>query len=216
MKNSVSIYSINTNFLNQYSASPEELLAEAMEQYGLLDESTVINNILANDHLRNFREKKRRYHGILTRKGSIITKLGSMLLQKNVISTAQLKEALNYQKHTPIRIGEILVRLGFVREEEISEIIEEQGKIRNVLEKMNETKSIQVSISYREPHFEKTIERDSTDPFVITEEIQTNDIADAILEALTKYFDNEKKNSVNWRSEIVGLKVNLDFEKESK
>ncbi|MEW5821515.1 MAG: hypothetical protein AB1782_15085 [Cyanobacteriota bacterium] len=212
--NTVQIESINTKFLNQYSASPEELLAEAMEHFGLLEENTIINSISAKDHLKRLNEKKKHYHGVLTRKASFITKLGSMLLQKNVINTVQLREALNYQKHTPYKIGEVLVRLGFVREDEIAEIIDEQKKIRDILEKMHNVDFIDVGIVYREPLFEKTIKRDTDAPYSIIERIETNDISDAILDALTHFFENEKKNNVHWKSNIVGVNVSLDFEND--
>lgn len=211
MSDSVKIESVNTNFLNQYSATSEELIAEAMEQFGLLDDNTLINEVSARDHLKRLLEKKKHYHGILPRKASFITKLGSLLVQRNIINTMQLREALNYQKQTPIKIGEILVKLGFVREEEIADIIEEQRKIRNVLEKMSEVKTIDVDITYNEPLFERSIMRRDQKPYVTTETIDTSDISDAIIEALTNFFDNEKKNSVGWLSEIVGIKVSLEF-----
>ena len=215
MIDKLTIESINTNFLNQYSASSEELLAEAMDQFGLLDDNTLINNINARDHLKSLLEKKKTYHGVLTRKASFISKLGSLLIQKNLINTIQLKEALNYQKQTSFKIGEALVKLGFIREEEIADIIEEQKKIRNVLEKINDAEEIEVRISYKEPLFEKTIGRQSKEPYTVSHTVDTSDVSEAIIESLTAFFTQEKENSVNWKSRIVGININIGFDDDN-
>lgn len=213
MSDQINIRSLNTKFLNQYAASPQELIAEAMEQLGLVDESTLIDEVNAKEHIKNLMKKKKNYHSALTRKASFISKLGSLLVQKKLISTLQLNEALNYQKHTPIKIGEVLVKLGFIREEEIAGIIDDQTQIRKVFEKINETEMIEVTIDYREPLFEKTIERRETKPFTISETLETSDVSEAIVETLTNFFANQRKNNVNWKAEIAGIKVSIDFEK---
>lgn len=213
MSDQINIRSLNTKFLNQYAASPQELIAEAMEQLGLVDETTLIDEVNAKEHIKNLMKKKKNYHTALTRKASFMSKLGSLLVQKKLISTLQLNEALNYQKHTPIRIGEVLVKLGFIREEEIAGIIDDQTQIRKVFEKINETEMIEVTIDYREPLFEKTIERRETKPFTISETLETSDVSEAIVETLTNFFANQRKNNVNWKAEIAGIKVSIDFEK---
>ncbi len=46
-------------------------------------------------------------------------KLGEILLQQGLINESQLREAIQIQKKEPGRIGEILVKLGFLTEEDI-------------------------------------------------------------------------------------------------
>ena len=53
-------------------------------------------------------------------------KLGDMLLKSGLITDAQLKEALNLQKTTGGKLGFNLVKLGFVKEEEITSLLSEQ------------------------------------------------------------------------------------------
>jgi len=53
-------------------------------------------------------------------------KIGELLLQEKIITQEQLQKALDYQKENPkVRIGEALVKLGFV---DIKTIIEVQAK----------------------------------------------------------------------------------------
>lgn len=208
--NKIQLESINTNFLNQYNATPEELLSEAMDQFGLIDEETKINDIDAREYLKTLQEKKKSFREI-NRKASFFTKIGTLLLQKNVINNMQLKEALSYQKHTPIKIGEILVKLGFVDEHEIAGIVEEQKKIRHILEKLTTINKMDVTIDYREPLFEKHIGRVDEEPFEIVQTVETSDISDAIIEALSIFYSNERLSSVHWQSEIIGLKISINL-----
>ena len=46
--------------------------------------------------------------------------LGQILLERGIISSSQLKEALDAQKREGGLIGEIVVRLGFAKEEDIA------------------------------------------------------------------------------------------------
>jgi len=52
--------------------------------------------------------------------------IGEYLLQKGIISEAQLKEAVEEHKRTNRRIGEILIKRGFAREEDIARALGEQ------------------------------------------------------------------------------------------
>lgn len=54
----------------------------------------------------------------------LITKqLGELLLEKGIISKAQLDKALNIQKEKGGLIGQIFVMLGYVKEEEIAQAL---------------------------------------------------------------------------------------------
>ena len=46
--------------------------------------------------------------------------LGEILVEKGIITSAQLKEALDVQREQKLLIGEIIVKLGFAKEEDIA------------------------------------------------------------------------------------------------
>ena len=46
-------------------------------------------------------------------------KLGDILVEAKLLTTEQLKTALDYQKKTGLKLGEVLEKLGFVSEDEI-------------------------------------------------------------------------------------------------
>ncbi|MFH1691613.1 MAG: hypothetical protein ABIC68_03445 [Candidatus Omnitrophota bacterium] len=57
----------------------------------------------------------------------VITKqLGELLIERKIISADQLKKALEYQKVNGGLIGEILVQLGFSKEEDIAQVLTAQ------------------------------------------------------------------------------------------
>ncbi len=56
-------------------------------------------------------------------------RLGDMLLQQNLITQEQLKLALEQQMRSRLKLGRILVDIGFVTEENISETLAKQLNI---------------------------------------------------------------------------------------
>lgn len=56
------------------------------------------------------------------------TKIGEILSKEGYITSAQLEAALDFQKHNPGRLGTILIRLGYIEEHTISNIL---GRIYN-------------------------------------------------------------------------------------
>ncbi len=53
-------------------------------------------------------------------------KIGELLLKENLITEEQLKKALEYQKQHGGRLGSIMIKLGFVSEEDVAEILSKQ------------------------------------------------------------------------------------------
>jgi type IV pilus assembly protein PilB len=49
----------------------------------------------------------------------MILKLGDLLVEAKLLTSEQLKTALDYQKKTGLKLGEVLEKLGFVSEDEI-------------------------------------------------------------------------------------------------
>ena len=53
-------------------------------------------------------------------------RIGELLLKEKRITPAQLQEALNYQKTNGGKLGFNLVKLGFVKDEEITSLLSKQ------------------------------------------------------------------------------------------
>src|SRR3989454_473654 len=60
------------------------------------------------------------------------SKLGDLLVKENLISQQQLKEALEYQRVNGGRLGNCLIRLGFVNDDEITAILSRQYGVPSI------------------------------------------------------------------------------------
>lgn len=206
MENKFSIEFENLNIPENLNIKPEYIIAQALFNSGLISDKTTLNGDLANNYIQESSEAKP--EDIESTEMPLFSKLGSILLQKKIINKNQLKEALNYQKSTSLRIGEILVKLGFIQNDELIETIEEQQKIREILTKINK---IDICIDYREPNFELQINKENEKPFTYFQEFESKDISKAVMEALSTYFFNIKHRSTKWSSEIVGMRLSVDI-----
>jgi len=74
-------------------------------------------------------------------------KLGELLSKEGYITSAQLNHALNYQKTNPLRLGSILIKLGYIDEETIV----------NVLSRIYNYSAVVISKSSPEPEALKII-----------------------------------------------------------
>src|SRR5437763_15420441 len=59
-------------------------------------------------------------------------RLGELLTKASLISQDQLKEALKLQKETGGKLGETLIKLGFVAEEDISECLSQEFGVPSI------------------------------------------------------------------------------------
>lgn len=59
-------------------------------------------------------------------------RLGEMLVEANLITRPQLEKALSYQQTTSGRLGEILEKLGFIKEEALLNFLAEQQDLQMV------------------------------------------------------------------------------------
>lgn len=59
-------------------------------------------------------------------------KLGQILVEKKAITTDQLEKALEIQKSSGQRLGRILIKLGYITEEELLDILEEQLEVERI------------------------------------------------------------------------------------
>src|SRR5438034_11552910 len=60
------------------------------------------------------------------------SKLGDLLVKENLISQQQLKEALEYQRVNGGRLGNCLIKLGFVTDDEITAILSRQYGVPSI------------------------------------------------------------------------------------
>ena len=61
-----------------------------------------------------------------------IKKIGELLIDKNLITPTQLKQAINEQKTSGKRLGEVVVAMNLVTEEQLLEVISERLKTPKV------------------------------------------------------------------------------------
>ena len=59
-------------------------------------------------------------------------KLGEMLIKANLLTPKKLEEALEYQKTNGGKLGFNLVKLGFVKEEDITRVLSQQHGVPSV------------------------------------------------------------------------------------
>jgi len=118
----IKIININCEKFNPFGATPEELIAAALEEASLLKDTTEINNVSAKDYCNTLSAKKETF------KES--TKLGRLLITKGIITPDQLKLALDHQALTGMKLGSCLLELGFCTELEIEQNISTQINIR--------------------------------------------------------------------------------------
>lgn len=203
MENKFCLELENLNIPDVEGVEPIKLIIEALNKSGLISDNSLINGTKAKEHLQTDKttitDKE-----IITNESSLITKIGSLLLHKKVINDNQLKEALDYQKTTSLMLGEILVKLGFIRKEVLIDSIEEQDNIRKILQKVHK---IDISIDYKEPLFELKIKKDSENPYTFYQRYDSDNISKAIIDALSNYLHSSKYSGVRWQSEIVGLRI---------
>lgn len=75
-------------------------------------------------------------------------RLGELLLRKNVISGQQLQKALDVQRKSGVKLGTALTSLGFVDEDQITDLLSEQYGVKSIdLDGMDIPKDVYLSVS---------------------------------------------------------------------
>src|SRR5579862_6958551 len=59
-------------------------------------------------------------------------RLGEILIKENLITADQLKQAIEYQKKNNGRLGTCLMKLGFVRDDEITQVLSRQYGVPSI------------------------------------------------------------------------------------
>ncbi len=121
--NEIKLTNIDTKTFNPFGASAEELLANIINESGLIRKDTRINGILAKEYCDSFYKKRTSY------KES--TRLGSFLIRNNIISKNQLNEALaSQEQNRDLKLGQILVNMNICSKDEVHHSLNEQTTMR--------------------------------------------------------------------------------------
>ena len=116
-----------TNHYNPFTASAEELLANALDDAGLVGADTTINDQHARAFLDSFYLRREAYRET--------TRLGSILVKQGVLDEGQLKKALGYQReHGQGKLGEALLELDICSLDDIEKSLDAQVQIRADIE----------------------------------------------------------------------------------
>lgn len=123
----LAVEGINIDLFKPFGVVPEEVLANALKEAGLLTNETRINDIEATKLCNSFLLKKSNF------KQS--TQLGNLLVKNKIITLQQLKDALAEQKVNPaLKLGNALVEMGACTKYDIERCIKSQNEIRQDLE----------------------------------------------------------------------------------
>ena len=118
---------LTTDLYNPFSASVEELLAMALDEAGLLGPETTVNGEEAVTFRQGYFRKRANYREV--------TRLGALLVRKEILSDEELKRALALQKKRgDMKIGDALVELEICSVEDIEKILDAQVRLRRDME----------------------------------------------------------------------------------
>lgn len=130
LPNNVNVQNINMEMFRTLGVTPDEVLANAMKETGLLAHETRINDVEAEKLCNSFLAKKGNF------KQS--TQLGNLLVKNKIITLQHLKDALYEQKINPsLKLGNILITMGACSKSDIERCIKSQNEIREDLEALD-------------------------------------------------------------------------------
>lgn len=119
-------------WVNPFNATAEELLAGALEETGLMQENTLINNQPGHVYYQAYCKKRNLFQEA--------TRLGSMLVKQKIISNMQLDRALAKQGLSNKPLGEILLEMKICSQHDIDQALEQQKSIRAELYALEESR----------------------------------------------------------------------------
>lgn len=122
-KESIIISNIRVDeWVNPFGATPEELIAGALDESGLMDKKTAINGKNAHNYFQNYCKKKSLFQEA--------TRLGSILVKEEIIVNEDLQRALQIQAETSKPLGEVLTAMMLCTQADIDHALERQKAIR--------------------------------------------------------------------------------------
>lgn len=120
------IQNLKTEDFVAFGASPSELVAYALDEVGLLGSHTLIEGQSARKLVEKFYSKRHRVRQN--------TRLGTVLIQKSVITQAQLMSALSHHMEHNIPLGQCLIELEFCTQSQLDVALEHQAQMRRFLD----------------------------------------------------------------------------------
>jgi len=120
------IQNLSTEDFLAFGASPSELVAYALDEVGLLGSHTLISGKSARKLVEKFYNKRHKVRQT--------TRLGSLLIQSEIITQPQLIEALSYHVTHHVPLGQALIQLNFCTQVQLDEALTRQAEIRSHLD----------------------------------------------------------------------------------
>ncbi len=105
-----------------FGASPAELVAYALDEVGLLGSHTLIAGRGGRTLVESFYRKR---HKVRQN-----TRLGSLLIQAQIITQAHLIEALSWHVTREVPLGQALIELNFCNQSQLDSALSQQSRIR--------------------------------------------------------------------------------------
>lgn len=138
-KQNVTIANIRQDeWVNPFGATPEELIAGALDESGLLTDKTVINGRKAQGYFQSYTKKRSLFQEA--------TRLGTILVKEAIISNDQLNHALHIQANTGKPLGEILLAQMVCTQADIDRALDRQKAIREDLYRLEEAREARKSV----------------------------------------------------------------------
>lgn len=125
-------------WVNPFGATAEELLAGALDESGLLNTETRINNQSAHSFFQSYCRKKSLFQEA--------TRLGNILVKEAIITKEQLAEALQRQAESGKPLGEVLTSESFCRQADIEHALARQKAIRDEFYQLEQAREAKKSL----------------------------------------------------------------------
>jgi hypothetical protein len=123
----VRISNLGNGAYNPFGADAAELLAAALDEAGLLEPETTFDGRQAEVPLQSYFSKRTQYREV--------SRLGTLLVQKGIVSKDDLGRALSLQRESPgMKLGEAMTKLGLCSVEDIEKHLDAQLDIRKDIE----------------------------------------------------------------------------------
>ncbi len=125
MKKEFTIRNLKKDQFAPFNASEEELVSFALDESGLLDDTTIVNDQQARELVKSFYKKRENFRQN--------TRLGHILVKEYDISKENLIKALSYHEETGCPIGESFIKLNICTRDQIEEALRTQSQMRTYI-----------------------------------------------------------------------------------
>ncbi len=125
MEQEFTIKNLKKDQFAPFNVTEEELISFALDESSLLDEETMINDVLARDLVKSFYSKRENFRQN--------TRLGHILVKEYNISKEDLLKALFYHEENGAPLGEAFVKLNICTNEQIEEALKTQSLMRSYI-----------------------------------------------------------------------------------